>query len=105
MPTPGAISTCGRLDVSANLHVINRISFLNIPEQLRLLAERIESGQIDAVSAVFVLGRSDGRVAVRGYGERTSALECIGWMHRALTYMTERSGIDSEQNLGPGEIC
>lgn len=87
--------------MSANLHVINRVSLLNIPEQLRLLAEGIESGKINVASAVLVLGRGDGCVYVRGYGERTSALESIGWMHRGLTYMTEHCGVDAEQNWFP----
>lgn len=90
--------------MSAELHVVKRVSFLNVPEQLRMLAQRIEDDPIVAASVVLILGRSDGRVSILGYGERTSGLEVTGWIHRGLTYMSERSGVD-EQNLGPVDIA
>lgn len=71
------------------IHEIKRASLLDIPAKLRELADAIEkNGQ---KTCVVIIGCDNGQVHVRGYGERSSGLETTGWLHRAMTAMTEGS--------------
>lgn len=66
---------------------IKQTSLLDIPAKLRALADEIEVKGFKTV--VLIIGYPTGKVAVRAYGERTSALMTCGWLARAQTMMTE----------------
>jgi hypothetical protein len=76
---------------------IKRTSLLDCPQRLRELADDMEKNGLKTV--ICVVGYPEGKVAVRGYGERTSALEASGWLMRALTVMTEGCAAD-DSNIG-----
>lgn len=79
----------------SNVHEIKRKSLLDAPGKLRALADELELKDIATSTTVaVVLGYSCGRVAVRGYGERSSALMVTGWLARALSVLTEGSDAD-----------
>lgn len=82
-----------------SVHEIKRVSLMDVPGRLKGLAAEIESRPTELRTAIVVVGYADGRVAVRGFGERTSALEAIGWLHRALDALTDGAGV--EDNLSP----
>ena len=73
---------------------IKRVSLLNVPEKLRELAKAFEERPEALRTAIVVIGYDTGHVAVRGYGERTSCLEAVGWLNRGLVHLAEHSGID-----------
>ncbi|MGH3630865.1 MAG: hypothetical protein ACRDRL_25910 [Sciscionella sp.] len=77
------------------LHVIERKSLLDIPGKLRELADQYERNPERMTTAILVVGYDDGTVAVRGYGRRTEALQCTGWLHRGLDAMTDGSMADN----------
>jgi hypothetical protein len=81
-----------------NIREIKRTSLMNVPQRLRELADEIERQGLP--TAIVVIGYPEGYVAVRGFGERTSALEATGWLHRALDAMTDGSRIDTDMS-GP----
>lgn len=66
---------------------IKKVSLMDVPAKLRALADEIERLKLPTV--VVVIGYPTGKVAIRGYGERTSALMTTGWLARAQTMMTE----------------
>jgi len=75
-----------------SVHEIKRTSLLDCPQRLRELADDIEREGLKTV--ICVIGYPDGRVAIRGYGERSSGLEASGWLARAQTMMTEGAAAD-----------
>lgn len=82
------------------VHEIKRTSLMNCPQRLRELADEMEKQGLRTV--ICVVGYPEGYAAVRGYGERTSALEAIGWLHRALDVLTSGSAqIDAELTPPP----
>ena len=86
-----------------SVHEIKKTSFLNVPEKLRELAQNIEEEKI--LTCVCIIGHTNGKVSVRAYGERTSALQTSGWLARAQTMMTEgcyASDADNFQWSPPG---
>jgi hypothetical protein len=66
---------------------IKHVSLLDVPAKLRALADEVERFNLRTV--VVVIGYPSGKVAVRGYGERSSALMTTGWLARAQNVMTE----------------
>lgn len=75
-----------------SIHEIKRTSLLDCPQRLRELADDMEKNGLKTV--ICVIGYPGGKVAVRGYGERTSGLEASGWLARAQTLMTEGAAAD-----------
>lgn len=84
-----------------SVHEIKRISLLDVPGKLRELADEFEKRSAELCTAVVIVGYDTGHVAIRGYGERTSGLEAIGWLHRALTVMTEGAGVEDNFTVQP----
>ena len=82
-----------------SVHEIKRPSLVDVPARLRMLATEFESRPKELRTAIVVIGYSSGCVAVRGFGERCSALEATGWLHRALEAMTSGAGL--VDNLAP----
>jgi len=80
------------------LHEIKRTSLLNVPQRLRELADEMEKRKDERFAVTVVIGYLDrgGKVAVRGFGERTSGLECSRWLARAQTMMTEGADIGGD---------
>lgn len=76
-----------------SLHEIKRTSLMDVPAKLRELAMQYEERPRELRTAIVVVGYADGFVCVRGFGERTSALEATGWLHRALDVMTTGTGV------------
>ena len=74
-----------------SVYEIKRPSLLNVPAKLRELADQYERHAACMRTAIVIIGYDDGTVVVRGYGERTDALQATGWMHRALDAMTNAS--------------
>jgi hypothetical protein len=74
---------------------IKRASLLDHPQRLRELADELAKLATVEGTIVIVCYKT-GNVAVRGYGYRTSALECIGWLHRAMDAMTDGSGVETD---------
>jgi hypothetical protein len=79
-----------------SLHEIKRVSLLDVPAKLREMAAEYERRSGELRTAIVVVGYADGFVCVRGFGERTSALEATGWLHRGLDVMTAGSGVDED---------
>lgn len=77
-----------------SVHEIKRVSLMDVPAKLRQLAGEFEKRPEELRTAIVIIGYGNGYVAVRGFGERTSALEGIGWMHRALDAMTHDSSAE-----------
>ena len=75
-----------------SVHEIKRVSLMDVPGKLRELAAAFEKRPQELRTAIVVIGYETGHVAVRGYGERTTNLEAVGWLHRGLTMMTEGCG-------------
>lgn len=75
---------------------IKRVSLMDVPGKLRQLAAEYERRSGELRTAIVVVGYTDGFVCVRGFGERTTALEATGWLHRALDVMTSGSGVDED---------
>lgn len=76
-----------------SVHEIKRRSLLDVPGKLRELATQYEARPEELRTAIVIVGYDDGLVCVRGFGERTLALEATGWLHRALDVMTNGAGI------------
>ena len=85
-----------------SVYEIKRLSLMNIPGKLRELADYYERNVDSLGTAIVVMGHRDGTVSVRGYGERTDALQCTGWLHRALDVMTDGSTAEDE-TIAPQE--
>jgi hypothetical protein len=83
-----------------SVHEIKRISLMDVPGKLRELADRCERDHRHTV--VVLIGHDNGSVDIRGYGDRTSALETIGWLHRGLDVMTSGSSSEHYQDEPPG---
>jgi hypothetical protein len=81
--------------MTTNIREIKRTSLLETGQRLRELGDEVDKRE-DIEGAIVVVCCKDGRVALRGYGYRTSALECIGWLHRALDAMTDGSGLETD---------
>lgn len=79
-----------------NLRVIGRASLLDVPRRLRAMAEEIEARGDTHRTVICVVAYPDGRVSVRGFGERTSALEATGWLTRAITGLCDGSLVESD---------
>jgi len=86
-----------------SVHEIKRTSLMNVPDKLRQLALEFEQRPAELRTAVVIVGYADGYVAVRGFGERTSALEATGWLHRALDVLTNGAGISDNLTPEPKE--
>lgn len=82
-----------------SVHEIKRISYMDVPGKLHELAVHVEREKLQ--TAIVIIGHDNGRVSVRGYGTRTSALEAIGWLHRALDFMTDGSSADWNPEAAP----
>lgn len=82
------------------IHEFKKVSLLNVPQKLRELADRLEQLG-EPFSVVCVIGRPNGRVSVRAFGERTDSLNVAGWLARGQTYMTEDAGEEDLPLLGP----
>jgi hypothetical protein len=78
---------------------IKRVSLMNVPGKLRELADSCEKH--DLRTAIVIVGYPGGYCAVRGFGEKTSALEAIGWLHRALDALTDGSGVETDFSSMP----
>lgn len=85
----------------SKVHEIKRISLMDVPAKLRQLADEFEKRPGELRTAIVTVGYADGYVAVRGFGERTSALEGIGWLHRGLDFLTNGSGVDDNLATSP----
>ena len=86
-----------------SVHEIKITSLMNVPAKLRELAQNIEEEGIK--TCICIIGHANGKVSVRAYGERTSALQTTGWLVRAQTMMTEgcnASDSDGYQWTPPG---
>lgn len=58
-----------------------------VPNNLRALADRLESGDYQqAAAAIAIVIGEDGDMRIYGYGERMSPLEMQGWMAMAQTH-------------------
>lgn len=79
-----------------SVHEIKRLSLLDVPGKLRELATQYAERPEELRTAIVVVGYADGFVCVRGFGERTSALESTGWLHRALDVMTNGTGVSDD---------
>lgn len=84
----------------SNVREIKRTSLLDTGRRLIELGNEVAKRD-DIEGAIVVVCMKDGRVALRGYGYRTSALECIGWLHRALDAMTDGSGLETDFTGAP----
>lgn len=80
---------------------IKRTSLLDVPAKLREIAAEYERRPDELRTAILVVGYRSGHVAVRGYGERTSALEATGWLHRALDVLTDGVGMSDSLTPAP----
>lgn len=80
---------------------IKRVSLMDVPAKLRQLAAEYERRSGELRTAIVVVGYTDGFVCVRGFGERTSALETTGWLHRGLDVMTSGAGIVDDLSKPP----
>lgn len=59
-------------------------SLKDVPENLRRLANDLESGEFQGFgTAIVILCGDNGGMYIYGYGERASPLECAGWLARA----------------------
>ncbi len=85
-----------------SIHEIKRTSLLDVPAKLHDLAAEFKDRPDELRTAIVVIGYKDGYVCVRGFGERTTALEAIGWLHRGLEAMTCGSGV--EDDLSPNKV-
>jgi len=79
---------------------VRHVSLIDVPAKLRDLADECE--RLKLTTAVVVIGYPNGKVSVRAYGERTSALMTTGWLARAQTMMTEDCAADDNWSWGPG---
>ena len=81
------------------VHELKRTSLMDVPAKLRELADYCEREDIPTV--VVVIGYPGGYVALRGYGEQTSAVACSGWLARAQTAMTEGCSVTDDVYVAP----
>lgn len=56
----------------------------DVPQNLRQLADALESGEFSGFgTAIVILCGDSGTPYIYGYGEHASPLECSGWLARA----------------------
>lgn len=94
--------------MSADIHEIGKVSFLDVAGRLRKLADEIDaakaSGTGEYHTVILVLASQAGAISVRSMGHRSTGLEACGWMAKALNLITfsQPSQADEWSTRPPG---